>query len=140
MAMIAACTAGVVVLALLLNPLGAEAQSAESEPRSPTDTTVSATTTATTRATDAPRRHLALPRAAITTTTSRLLAQSTPSRSTSRRSCGEKILIGLGIGAGTGVAYGALVGGRVDEPGKFTLATTTLFGLIGAAVGSRLCR
>ena len=125
-----------VVLALLFDPLRADAQSATSDLHDLIDTTASAISTETTRATDAPRRGLALPRAVIPTTKSRLLAQSTSSRSTSRRSCGEKIFIGLAIGAGTGVAYAALVDGKVDEPGKFTLAATTAFGLIGAAVGS----
>jgi hypothetical protein len=134
MASNAACTARVVVaLTLLLNPLGAAAQSSDSEQPDLTGITASATT----RATDTPHDHQTLLRAAITHLP---LAQSPSSRSSGRWPCGKKVLVGLGIGAGTGLAYGLLVGGRVDEPGKFKLATTTLFGLIGAAVGFRLCR
>jgi hypothetical protein len=128
-----ACTASVVVvLTLVLNSLGAAAQSSDFERLD-----LTGITPATTQAAESPRDHQMLLRAAITHLP---LAQNTSSRSSGRWPCGKKILVGLGIGAGTGLTYGLLVGGRVDETGKFKLATTTLFGLIGAAVGYRLCR
>ena len=58
----------------------------------------------------------------------------------SRPNCSKKLLLGLGIGAGIGIGYGALAWRGVDEPGKFMAASTTLFGLIGLAVGLNLCR
>jgi hypothetical protein len=66
------------------------------------------------------------------------LVQSRPNRR-SRGSCREKMWLGFGVGAGGGIAYGALAWRGVDEPGKFMAATTGLFGLVGLAVGLKLC-
>jgi hypothetical protein len=90
----------------------------------------------------ADRQHTAARAAADTSlhVNSARRVQATNRRGRRALSCGSKLLWGLGIGAGLGATYGTLLRGRADEPAKFTAATTTLFGLVGLAVGYGFCR
>ena len=50
------------------------------------------------------------------------------------------MLIGLGIGAGAGATIGAAAWKSVDQPAAIPGSTTTVFGIMGPAVGYTRCR
>jgi hypothetical protein len=57
-----------------------------------------------------------------------------------RRPCGQKMLIGLGVGAGVGATIGGMAWKSVDQPAAVLAASTGVLGLMGLAVGYKLCR
>ena len=65
--------------------------------------------------------------------------QRRPRSRVRRRSCGETMLVGTGIGAGIGLAIGVAGWKSFEDQPEILLATTGFFGLIGFVIGYRMC-
>ena len=69
------------------------------------------------------------------------LAQKFRPRRPSSLSCRQKLLLGAGIGAGVGGAFGIIAAtSGIEEPVKMAVGITAISSLIGLAISSRTCR